>query len=315
MKAAIVTGPAQTPVYGTFADPVERPDHAVVTVSAAALSRLTRSRADGSHYSADNDYPFVPGVDGTGRRADGQRVYFVLPDAPFGSMAERSLVANAHCIPLPDALDDITAAAIANPGMSSWAALVERARLQPGETVLVNGATGASGRLAIEVARHLGAGRVIATGRDPAALQQLGADATILLTEDGDSIEQAAIAHFAAGVDIVIDYLWGPSAERLLIAGARAGADARPIRFVQVGEMSGAQVALPGAVLRASAIQLMGSGIGSVPFDRLIAAVADVFDAAAKGVLQIATETAPLSEIACAWTAGTDRRLVLTIRQ
>ena len=95
-----------------------------------------------------------------------RRVYFVLPRAPYGSMAEQAVVPSAHCVPLPDELDDVTAAAIANPGMSSWAAYTERARLKAGETVLVNGATGTAGRLAVQIAKYLGARKVIATGRN-----------------------------------------------------------------------------------------------------------------------------------------------------
>ena len=137
-------------------------------------------------------------------------------------MAERTVVAAAQTVPLPPGLDPVAAAATANPGMSSWAALTLRARLEPGETVLVNGATGASGQLAIQIARHLVAGKVIATGRDPAALAALpalGADVVIPLDAAApDRFHDA----FAARVDVVLDYLWGPSAEALLAAAARA---------------------------------------------------------------------------------------------
>ena len=115
-----------------------------IFVTAAAISHVARSRASGVHYSASGQYPFVVGVDGVGRLDDGRRVYFALPRAPHGSMAERTLVPSSHCLALPEDLDDVTAAAIANPGMSSWAAYTERARLTPGETVLVNGAAEAA---------------------------------------------------------------------------------------------------------------------------------------------------------------------------
>src|SRR5262249_4869225 len=144
MKAAIVQGAGQTPVYADFPEPVAAPGEEVVTVTASALSHLARSRASGAHYSASGRFPLVAGVDGAGRLAAGRRVYVALPRAPYGGMAERTVVSPAQCVPLPDELDDVMAAAIANPGMSSWAAYTERARLQAGETVLVNGATGAS---------------------------------------------------------------------------------------------------------------------------------------------------------------------------
>src|ERR1700677_2757722 len=124
-----------------------------------------------------------------------------------------------------------------------------------GETVLINGATGATGRLAVQIAKHLGAKKVIATARNAEALKSvaaLGADVTIPLVDDETALEERFKEQFAQGVDVVIDYLWGRSAERLLIAGAKAGKDAMPIRFVQIGSISGPDIALPSAVLRSS---------------------------------------------------------------
>jgi NADPH:quinone reductase-like Zn-dependent oxidoreductase len=222
-----------------------------------------------------------------------------------------------QCLPLPDDLDDVTAAAIANPGMSSWAALTERARIKPGETVLINGATGASGRLAVQIAKHLGAKRVVATGRNSAALAALtalGADATLSLLADEADLNASFEREFATGVDIVIDYLWGASARQLMLAATRAALEAVPIRFIQVGSMSGSELALPSAVLRSSAIELMGSGINSVPAPRLFAAIASVLKATRSAGFQIAAEVAPLSEVERRWTAKSASRLVFTPR-
>ena len=159
MKAALVVKPGQTPVYSDFPEPTPTAEENLVTVTAASLSHVTRGRASGTHYSTSGQIPFVVGVDGVGRLADGRRVYFVLPTAPYGSMAELTTVKASQCIALPDELDDVTAAAVAIAGMSSWAALQESAKFQAGETVLVNGATGASGRLAVQIAKHFGAKR------------------------------------------------------------------------------------------------------------------------------------------------------------
>ena len=221
-------------------------------MTAAALSHVVKSRASGTHYSSSGRFPFVVGIDGVGRLDDGRRVYFVLPNAPYGSMAERTVVPSSRCLGLPDELDDMTAAAIANPGVSSWAAYTERAKLKAGETVLINGATGAAGRLAVQIAKHLGAKKVIATGRDADALKSvaaLGADVVIPLVQDKAALEDSFKEQFAAGVDVIVDYLWGPSAERLLIAGAKAGKDAVPIRFVQIGSIGGPDISLQSAVL------------------------------------------------------------------
>ena len=318
MKAAVVKGAGQPPVYEDFDRPTALAGHHLIDVAASALSRITRSKAAGSHYSGSGAFPFVAGVDGIGRLEDGQRVYFFAPQAPFGALAERSLVPEANCIPLPDALDDVTAAAIAIPGMSSWAALTERARFVRGETVLVNGATGASGRLAVQIAKHLGAGRIIATGRNPASLESLkraGADFTISLEQDENSLSRAFESHFRQGVDVVLDYLWGPSARSLLIAAAKASADAYPVRFVQIGAISGADIVLPAAVLRATAITLLGSGIGSVTLPRLLHAVKEVLNATVPAGLQITTEAVPLSDLNLHWGSSDSQvRTVFTLR-
>ncbi len=317
MKAAIVWEAGQTPVYGDFVEPEPTPGENRIAVTAAAISHVVKGRASGTHYSASGRFPFVVGIDGVGRLDDGSRVYFILPKAPYGSMAERAVVPAAQCLPLPDGLDDVTAAAIANPGMSSWAAYAERARLKAGETVLVNGATGTAGRLAVQIARHLGAGKIIATGRNADALRSvavLGADVTIPLVASEQALEDSFKEQFAAGVDVVIDYLWGKSAELLLTAGAKAGTGAVPIRFVQVGSVSGSDITLPSAVLRSSAIELMGSGIGSVPLDRLVAAVGGLLQAAVPGGFKIAATPVPLSEVEQAWPRDDSaRRTVFTV--
>ena len=135
MKAAIVVEAGKPPVYGDFPEPVPAEGEVRVTVSAAALSTVVRSRESGTHYSSTGGLPFVAGIDGVGRLDDGRRVYFVLPKAPLGSMSEKTVVRPNQCVPLPDDLDDVTAAAIANPGMSAWAAFRERARLTAGKRV------------------------------------------------------------------------------------------------------------------------------------------------------------------------------------
>ncbi|MBO9712277.1 zinc-binding alcohol dehydrogenase family protein [Sphingomonas sp.] len=311
MKAAVVRATGETPVHADFAEPLAAPGEARVRVAASALSHLTRGRASGTHYSSSGGFPFVAGVDGTGVLDDGRRVYFVLPRAPFGGMAEETVVDIARILPLPDGLDLVTAAAIANPGMSSMAALVERARLKHGETVLINGATGASGSLAVKIARHLGAARVIATGRDATALEALGADATVQLGGDERVLDAALEAQFEGGVDVVLDYLWGPSARAALIAAARAGEDGVPMRFVQIGSASGGEIGLPAAVLRSSSIEMMGSGLGSVSLEGLIGAIARVFDVPG---LALPVQAMPLADVAEAWAAD-DRagRIVLTV--
>ena len=311
MKAAIVEGPGRTPEYADFPAPAPAEGERLIKVTAAALTQLARGRASGAHYSSSGAYPFVPGVDGVGRLEGGARVYFLLPRAPYGAFAEETVVSGLQCLPVPDDLDDVTAAAIANPGMSSWAALVHRARLTPGETVLVNGATGASGRLAVQIARHLGAKKVIATGRNVealASLAALGADATIALGDDDAALAERFGHVFANKVDVVLDYLWGRSAELLLAAAATAAPKTAPIRFVQIGAVTGGQISFRADVLRSTPIEIMGSGLGSVPAPGLLAAIGAVFAAAKPAGFQIMTCVVPLAGIESAWAEAEGRR-------
>jgi NADPH:quinone reductase-like Zn-dependent oxidoreductase len=321
MKAAIVTAAGKTPVYGEFPTPTAKAGEELITVRASALSHLTKSRASGAHYSSDGAYPLIAGSDGVGVTQDGRRVYFALPESPFGALAEFCPVSSNRCVELPHSLDDITAAAIANPGMSAWPALVERAHLVPGETVLVNGATGTAGRLAVQLAKHLGAGKVIATGRNVEELEEvkkLGADVVIPFTlgtlhpSGAKNYEKALRQVFASGIDVVIDYLWGESAKTVIVAIAKAVEDATPVRFVHVGGASREEnIELPGAALRSSAIMLMGSGLKSVPMPVLLQAISNVFEAVQPARLKIATEVVPLSEVEEVWDKATGKPRVV----
>jgi NADPH:quinone reductase-like Zn-dependent oxidoreductase len=213
MKAAIITAPGVTPIYGEFEKPSAKEGEEIISVRAAALTNLTKSRASGAHYSSSGIFPAVVGTDGVGVTQDGRRVYFAMPEAPNGAMAEFCAIHARRCVAIPDTVDDITAAAIANPGMSAWAGLVERAHLVSGETVLVNGATGTAGRIAVQLAKHLGAAKVIATGRNRMELEEMkaiGADTVIPFLIDAqhptgvEDYEEALNETFSQGIDVVI---------------------------------------------------------------------------------------------------------------
>lgn len=319
MKAAIVNSFDKVPEYGEFEEPVAQAAEVLVKVSAAGLSQLVRGQAAGRHYSSGTSLPVIPGVDGVGRLADGRRVYFAFPRAPFGAMAELSVVRSSQYVPLPEELDDVTAAAAANPGMSSWVALNERAKFVAGETVLINGATGVSGRLAIQIAKYLGARWVIATGRNEASVAELpllGADRVIALDQSPERLTEVFRKEIREnGVSVILDYLWGASAESLIAAVAGHGSgEAEPrIRFVQIGSLSGQMISLPSGALRSSGLELLGSGLGSVSNEVLVQNIGELMKAIVPGRLKIAAQAVPLTQVAEAWSSKTADRIVFTL--
>jgi len=318
MRAAVVLGPDQTPVYREFDPPAPRDGSAVVRVAASALTNVTRARAAGSHYTSTGSFPFVPGLDGVGRTEDGTRVGFLFPDAPFGGMAEQTIVRDAFLLPVPDDLGDVVAAALINPGQSPVGALRTRAGLQPGETVMINGATGVTGQVAVQIARHLGAGRVIATGRNLDALtrlEELGADHTVHLGDDADAVHDALAEHIAhGGIDIVLDYLSGTPTETVLAALARGHKAVKPVRYVIAGTAAGPSTSLPTSVLGSVPLVLMGSGIGAVRIPDIIRAAADALQIAATANVWIDLTEVPLADVEQAWTTDHHRsRVVFTL--
>ena len=318
MKAALVETLGDPPAYGDFAEPDIEPGEMLVHVAAAGIKQLERAIVAGKHYSSPSTLPIIPGMDGVGTRKDGERVYFMAQRRPFGAMAERAPA--TLTVPVPDALDDVTAAAVVNPALAAWLPLTSRGRLAPGETVLVLGATGAAGRMAVAMARHLGAGRIIACGRRASVLAGLGADATIDLRQSDEELRAAFAAETASGVGVIVDYIWGRPAELLIgqltrsdVHSADPTAD---IRYVSVGAMAGPDISLPSAALRGSRIELIGSGTGNFPArDAMRRAITDIFDLAQTGLLPIETRTWPLSRVGEAWTADepNDVRTVLTV--
>jgi len=320
VKAAIVREFGHPPYYGDFAEPTPLPGETVVSVTATAVSPLVRGRASGAHYSADSTLPLVPGVDGVGRTPEGRRVYFGFPRPPFGSMAERVAVSADRLMPLPDSLGDATAAAAANPGMSCWVPLTILAPVRPGESVLVNGATGAAGRMAVQVAKHLGARKVIATGRDEAKLRtlpELGADVVLSLGQSAESLREAVRKEAReCEVGVVLDYLWGPPAETILSAlgGPGAPRGAARIRYVHIGSLAGNTISLAEAPLRSSGVEILGSGLGSSTDKDLVTGIGQFLEACASARFRIAIDVHPLSEVEQVWTRTTgEKRLVFRV--
>jgi NADPH:quinone reductase-like Zn-dependent oxidoreductase len=317
MNAAVLHAFDQPPRFVQFSEPTAEKDEVIVQVLAAALKPVDKQIASGSHYASLHKFPVVCGIDGVGRLEDGTRVYFGGPRPPFGAMAQRTVVSRQRCFAIPQEIDDVTAAAVMNPGVSAWLTLAQRAKLVRGETVLVLGATGVTGKLAVQIAKLLGAARVVAAGRNEQVLStllDLGADAIIRIDKPGHDVKDAFAAEAGGtGFDVIIDYLWGQPTEALLATLTRKefAVVKSEIRLVQVGESGGATISLPAAVLRSTPLTIMGTaGIPSP--EVLMDAFQQVLTRTARGELRIDVEQISLAEVENAWQRdGRGRRIVL----
>jgi NADPH2:quinone reductase len=308
MHAAVLHTIGTVPRYEEFPEPVvgDEDGEVIVHVHAASLKPVDKQLASGSHYASRSELPCVCGSDGVGHLDDGQRVFFGGPRPPHGAMAQRTVVPRAFTFPVPENVNDETAAALPNPGVSAWLSLASRAKLVRGENVLILGATGVTGKLAVKIARLLGAARVVAAGRNQQALyalRDLGADATISLALPATELSEAFVREAGqSGFQVVIDYVWGRPAEAFLAAITRRefAAIQSETRLVQVGESAGATITFPAAVLRSTPLMLIGTA-GIPARDVLVEAFQQVMAYAAKGELQIDTERVPLADIESAW--------------
>ncbi|HMJ02694.1 MAG TPA: zinc-binding alcohol dehydrogenase family protein [Conexibacter sp.] len=313
MLAAVLHAYGATPRYEAFEDPsLTEAGQVVVEVAVASLNPVDVRKASGTFATGAPPLPSVVGMEGVGRVAggDGVRVYFDAPVAPFGAMAERTLVAAEDLHELPDGIDDGLAASLGVAGLAGWLPLAWRARLQPGETVLVLGATGIVGQVAVQAARLLGAGRVVAAGRDTELLERakaLGADATVDLRAHEDL---AAAFRAAAGgeLHVVLDPLWRAPAVAALEALAPGG------RLVQLGQSAGVEATVSSAVLRGKQLDLLGYSNFNVPAEVRREAYATLVEHAAAGRIALELERVPLRDVADAWArvqSGARRKLVL----
>jgi len=313
MHAAVVSSFDEPPSYGVFPEPVAGDGEVVIHVLAAPLSPLVKSLAAGRHYSVAAEAHFVPGIDGVGIDPDGKRIYFLFPKSPFGSMAGQALVSASSVVPVPEGVGDARAAAVVTAGLSSWVALTLRAGFKRGESVLINGATGSAGGLAVQIAAWLGAGRIIATGRDRKKLEQLpsGVEKIVLDDTADDALKQA----FSGRVDVVLDYLWGEPAGRL-IAQATANRGSRQgeprLRYIQLGSAASEIISLSAASLRSSGLEIVGSGIGSLSVQALVTGAGELLNAIPQGGFDTPVRNCALSDVNRIWNEDTGQeRLVL----
>ncbi len=308
MNAAVVTSFEQPPHY----QPIEIPQtttegESLVAVLAVGLHPRVRSGAAGSHYTSTGTLPMIPGIDAVGRRPDGRLIYFVADDHHFGTMAERAVVDKWRAIELPAEADPATVAATMNPAMSAWVALRRRVPIEPGQSVLVLGATGNAGTMAVRIAKQLGAGHVVGAGRDPErlrALTSVGADDVVQLTEAADESSRA-LGAAAAEVDIVIDYLWGPVAGRAITALLRARSDrSRPLEWIQIGATAGPTIELPSVALRSANLRLQGVGQGAVSPEGYLAELSSLIAEIVAGAIVLTARRQPLADVEAVWATS-----------
>jgi NADPH:quinone reductase-like Zn-dependent oxidoreductase len=305
MNAAVVTSFAEPPHYRPFDVPEPSGTGLLADVLAAGLHPRVRSGAAGRHYTSSGTLPMIPGVDGVGRLPDGRVVYFAADDDVLGTMADKAIVDPRRTVELPGGTDVAKVAAAMNPAMSSWVALRRRVQLQPGQSVFILGATGNAGAMAVQVAKRLGAGRVVGAGRDLGRLQALrpaGADEVVQLTDDAEATS-AALAAAAAETDIVLDYLWGQPAQQAIIALVTARADrSRLLDWIQIGSIAGPTTELPSTALRSANLRVQGSGQGSVSPRAYLAELPSLVAEISAGTIAVQARTMPLADVEQAWT-------------
>jgi NADPH:quinone reductase-like Zn-dependent oxidoreductase len=308
MRAAVLREYG-VPSPGEFEEPSAGDGQAVVEVLAAGLNPVDVAICAGRFYAGKPPLPSVAGREGVGTLA-GRRVYFDAPIAPFGSMAERALVDPASTYALPDGLDEGVAVALGISGLAAWLALTWRANLQPGEHVLVLGASGVLGQIAVQAAKLLGATRVVAAARSAEGLERclaLGADAAVRLGEPDDlpaALREAAEER----IDVVLDPLYG---EPLVAAVNAASFGAR---LVQIGAGAGAEATIPSAPIRGKMLVLMGHTNFAAPPEVKREAYGNLAAAAARGTIVVDADRIPLEQVGEAWerlAAGSHRKLVL----
>lgn len=324
MKAAVVFQKGEMPKYvEDFAEPkVQNENELLISVTASAIKNLDKMRASGKHYSTGNLEwkPQIVGGDGVGLLADGTRVYGI---GVSGMIAEKAIIEKNRMVKLPENIDNATAAALPNAVMGSAVALLFRAKLQKGETVLVNGATGITGKIAVQLAKQYGAKKVIATGRNEQSLKELlllGADEIISLKQDdGAFVSQLKIIHGQNPIDVILDYLWGQSAELILSAIKGNGGFSHRTRFVTIGGVTGDTITLSSSILRGTDIQILGSGLGTWTREEIKLLITKIlpeaFQLSADGLLKIETVNIPINDIEKAWNMNIEggKRLVVLL--
>jgi NADPH:quinone reductase-like Zn-dependent oxidoreductase len=322
VRAAVLQEPGQPPEYREHPDPAYQAGTTLLRLTAAPIVPLDQLIASGTSYWGRPPVPYVPGDQGVGvveRSAvlpEGARVFVETRAGRVprdGSLAERCAVPDGDVVPLPDGVSDPLAAALGMSGVAAWMALTERARVQPGERVIVLGAGGTVGQLTVGLARLLGTGRVVGVCRSDTAAARAtaaGADEVVLLPDDVDALPARLQAAVGGAADVVVDTLFG------VVVTAAAQVLAPFGRLVNIGGLSGDTAVLSSAVLRSRSASVLGYTNALLTAAQRRTALDAVFAHAAAGRLGLAHQVLPLAEAATAWrrqaTGRAGVRLVLT---
>ncbi len=300
MRAAVLRELGVPPEPGEVEEPAPGEGETLVEVLATPLNPIDIATGAGRFYGGHPPVPYVPGCESVGRLDSGELVWAHgsgLGVMRNGGLAERLAAPEQALLPLPEGTDPVVAGALGIAGLAGWLPLVWRAPLRGGETVLVLGATGTVGLVAVQAARILGAGRIVAAGRSPEALAravEAGAHATVRLDE-GDLVRRLREACGEKGAEVVVDPLWGePVAAALEVAVQGA-------RVVNIGQSAGPETTIRSADLRGKQLEILGNSNNAVPPDVLAREYRRLLEHAAAGDVRVDVEQVPLAGVADAW--------------
>ena len=310
MRAAVLHDYGADPVVESFDDPEAAEGRLVLAVGAAGLNPIDLRVASGALADRRPPLPSVVGSEGVGRDDDGRRFYFSGTLKPFGAVAERTLVEADGAVEVPEGVEDGQAVACGIAGTAAYGSLIRRGQLREGETVLVLGASGVVGLVAVQLAKLRGAGRVVAAARSEDGLRraaEAGADATVSLT--GDDLTAAFKDAAGGDLDLVIDPLWGAPAAAAVDALAFRG------RLVQLGQSAGPTAEFGSVNVRFKELSILGYTNFAATRAEQVEALQGLWGHVAKGELTLEVEAYPLDRAAEAWTAqagSPGRKLVVT---
>ncbi len=309
MRAAVIRRPGDTPTLEEFADPQPGQGLSVGTLVAAALNPLDVLIVSDQLPFRRLQPPCIAGYEAVVQLGDGTRCYVAGPPVPYGALAELVPVPDAAGFPVPAGVDPGLAAAHRVTGIVGWVSLDYRAHLQTGETVLVLGAGGSAGQLAVQSARLLGAGLVVgaARGKDLEQVADRGADAVVDLADD-QATDAGLAAAAPGGYDVIVDFLWGAPAPHAM-NHANVGA-----RYIQVGNAAGPTSTITASAIRNKLLTIVGQGTVGTPAEVRRAAYAQLMRHATDGKFTLDLEQTRLDDISQTWEhlkAGASRKLVV----